>query len=236
MKENEKVYKPVVFVGCENENLQEQIDALPEQFGDGVLVINMTKNELQDLRNTYIKKTAQWRENESISEYIRKPENIKKALEHAEEIFRMVKELAHMEHFTDNVNEMQGELDEGALSEQAVEGQEYNWHGWFNLKQVVEATTLSYTDARRILNSLYTFGMCLIETKDKVDYYRIFTTDDEVVEYLELVIGEKKSDIKDLNKLKRTVIKEGRIVKTKAKMEVVTEEDEKTPEKQEKDN
>lgn len=196
--------KKILYVGSRDKELIEQIQTA-FVFTEDVVVSVLDKPDLNFMDDRSKQKIIDWKESESISQYIRNPSNVTAAIDKSTKLFEMIKELKAIERFAELMEATGKDMDEiGNQQMEAIKAEANgHWTGWFTLKDVVEATTLSYAHAREHIDLLYAFGFLAIKDFKTTKLYTFLLDDAMKIEYLTLLIQENE----DNNKLMKAAIK-----------------------------
>lgn len=198
--------KTIVYIGTRDGELQNAIQAYLAKRED-VLAIPFERSDLNLMDDRIKQRTIEWKEKSSISEYIRKPENINAAIEKGEQLLQLLQENKAIERFHQILNETKKSPEE--MSEQQVEALKVEcqnaWNGWFSLKDVVEGTNLSYKNAREVLDMLFAFGFLATREEEGNTRYILLLNPEMQYQYISLLIKEKEDDIDTLSKALKSV-------------------------------
>lgn len=208
----------VVIIGSKDKELINQIQAQFQMVGSKRINFVKLDNEAYQNSIDFVKRQViKWEEKQSISEYIKDPDNIKNALEKVKELDNLI--FSHLaqqaaEEFDRKANIVLTDA-QGKVVEREVR-EEFEWNGYFTKSQAVKASGNTYKEIEALLDAFYAFGFLAIRSDGEGGkMYRLLPNDQATLDYLEEVKAEYDHELKKLNAMIKPI--KGRLTSAKKK-------------------
>jgi len=197
--ENQPTIKKILYVGSRDNDLVKSIRTIFEGKPD-VVVSVMERADINEMDTRTKLKVIKWQEKQKMHDFINNPINIKMATKKGEDLYQHLKEYKAIQEFRNTMATQT--TPEGEMSRLQLEAIRdhcrNNWNGWFIIKDVVEATTLSYKGGKELLDTLYAFGFCAFREYEGQTQYMLLLSPHMQRDYINLLYAEKMEELKML--------------------------------------
>lgn len=216
--------KKVLFIGSRDTDLVKSLQNILQGRND-VAIDVMDRAALNRAEDDAKIKIIKWQEKEKMSNFIRNPINIRAAIEKGSKLYEAIKEAKAIEEFTRimELNKGQDLVNMSTIQVEDIQKKSReSWDGWFVLKDVVGATNMNYKQAQEVLDVLYAFGFLAFREVENVKYCTILLDADMQIQYINMLIKEKETDISELRSALKG-IEANKKAEQKAQMKLVKE-------------